>query len=50
MRTPNDPKQIFLSALELPAAEHGTFLDSACGGDAALRERVATREAGGAAP
>lgn len=34
-------KQLFLEALELPAAERADFLDRACAGDAALRAQVA---------
>jgi len=33
-------KQIFQSALELPAAERSSFLNQACGGDAELRSEV----------
>jgi len=40
---PADPKQvksIFLAAAEMPTAERAAFLDKACGGDHALRERI----------
>ena len=33
-------KELLFDALELPAAERRAFLDEACGGDAALRDRV----------
>jgi serine/threonine protein kinase/WD40 repeat protein len=32
--------EVFNTALELPAAERATYLDQACAGDAALRQRV----------
>lgn len=40
---PSDPQKeraLFEQAVELPAAERGPFLNSACGGDAALRRRI----------
>lgn len=33
-------KELFLAVLDLPAAERAAHLDSACGGDTALRQRV----------
>jgi hypothetical protein len=38
--------EIFADALDLPAAERAAFLDQACGGDAALRARIAALLAG----
>jgi WD40 repeat protein/serine/threonine protein kinase len=41
MRSTNDAKSIFLAAVELSLpAERKAYLDDACGGDAALRQRV----------
>ncbi|MBL8824309.1 MAG: protein kinase [Planctomycetia bacterium] len=40
MNTQTNPKSIFLQALELPEAERADFIVTACGSDAALRERV----------
>ncbi len=41
MSEPNHPEvTIMNAALELPAAERPAFLDQACAGDAAMRERV----------
>src|SRR6266702_17495 len=41
MNDPPDPEVAILNAaVELPAAERGAYLDQACAGDAALRERV----------
>jgi serine/threonine protein kinase len=37
---PNSEETIFGLAVELPAAERSAFLTHACGGDAALREKV----------
>lgn len=34
------PREVFLSALEKPAAERAAFLDAACSGNAALRAEV----------
>ena len=33
--------EVFNAALELPAAERVAYLDQACAGDVALRQRVA---------
>jgi predicted Ser/Thr protein kinase len=40
MASPADIKSIFLAATERPLAERAAFLDAACGGDAALRQRL----------
>src|SRR5262245_8010516 len=38
--TPANARDLFLAALERPPAERPTYLEAACGGDAALRGRV----------
>src|SRR6266699_1297388 len=42
MNTPKDEETIFAAALALPPEERAVCLDQACGGDAALRQRVET--------
>ncbi len=37
---PRKERELFEQAIELPAAGRHAFLDSACGGDAALRQRI----------
>src|SRR5437667_3381635 len=37
---PKNARDIFLAAVERPAAERAAFLDAACAGDAELRRRV----------
>lgn len=37
---PVDAKSIFLAAADKPAAERAAYLDTACAGDAVLRQRV----------
>ena len=37
---PSSDKEIFLAALDLPGSERQLYLQSACGGDGALRQRV----------
>jgi serine/threonine protein kinase len=38
--SPNPEVAVFATALELPADQRGAYLDQACAGDAALRQRV----------
>src|SRR5689334_17630563 len=38
--SPKNARDIFLAAVERPAAERPAFLDAACAGDAELRRRV----------
>src|SRR6266516_4189121 len=42
MNTPKDEETIFAAALALPPEQRAACLDQACGGDAALRQRVET--------
>src|SRR5438445_4460641 len=50
--SPNLEMALFSTARRLPAGERAAYLDGACGGDAALRQRIekllrASEEAGG---
>src|SRR5262245_38725372 len=38
--TPQSARDLFLAALQRPPAERAAYLEAACGGDTALRERV----------
>src|SRR5262245_23982263 len=40
MAAPQSARDLFLAALERPPAERAAYLEAACGGDAALRQRV----------
>ena len=40
MNEPTPLEAIFFAALDKPAAERGSYLAEACGGDADLRRRV----------
>jgi hypothetical protein len=47
---PRRVQEVFLLAVEAPAAERPAVLDRACGGDAELRRRVEARLAAHDAP
>src|SRR5262245_18486667 len=40
MAAPQSARDLFLAALQRPPAERAAYLEAACGGDAALRQRV----------
>ena len=40
MAAPQSARDLFLAALERPPAERAVYLEAACAGDAALRQRV----------